>query len=125
MIIGVPKEIKEQEYRVAMLPSGVYQLVKRGHQVVVERGAGAGAGYPDSGYEQAGAKLIDAHAGVGIWTSIKMMSNVPISHSARASWPLFATTTVCPCLWSNSIEVRLERQECRRQGIRLPDRNLA
>src|ERR1019366_7248838 len=56
MIIGVPKEIKEQEYRVAMLPSGVYQLVKGGHQVVVERGAGAGAGYPDSGYEQAGAK---------------------------------------------------------------------
>src|ERR1019366_8972303 len=64
MIIGVPKEIKEQEYRLAMLPSGVYQLVKGGHQVVVERGAGAGAGYPDSGYEQAGAKLVDSHAGV-------------------------------------------------------------
>ena len=64
MIIGVPKEIKEQEYRVAMLPSGVYQLVKRGHQVVVERGAGAGAGYPDAGYEQAGAKLVDSHAAV-------------------------------------------------------------
>ena len=64
MIIGVPKEIKEQEYRVAMLPAGVYQLVKSGHQVVVERGAGAGAGYPDSGYEQAGAKLVDSHAGI-------------------------------------------------------------
>ncbi len=64
MIIGVPKEIKEQEYRVAMLPSGVYQLVKLGHQVVVERGAGAGAGYPDAGYEQAGARLVDTHAGV-------------------------------------------------------------
>jgi alanine dehydrogenase len=64
MIIGVPKEIKEQEYRVAMLPSGVYQLVKRGHQVVVERGAGVGAGYPDAGYEQAGAKLVDTHGGV-------------------------------------------------------------
>ena len=47
MIVGVPKEIKEQEYRVALLPGGVYQLVKRGHKVVVERGAGAGAGYPD------------------------------------------------------------------------------
>jgi len=64
MIIGVPKEIKEQEYRVAMLPSGVYQLVKGGHQVVVERGAGVGSGYPDAGYEQAGAKLIDSHAAV-------------------------------------------------------------
>ena len=46
MIIGVPKEIKEQEYRVALLPSAAYQLIKRGHQVLVERGAGAGAGYP-------------------------------------------------------------------------------
>jgi alanine dehydrogenase len=64
MIIGVPKEIKEQEYRVAMLPAGVYQLVKGGHQVVVERGAGAGAGYPDAGYEQAGARLVDSHAAV-------------------------------------------------------------
>ncbi len=62
MIIGVPKEIKEQEYRVALLPSGAYQLIKRGHEVVVERGAGVGAGYPDSEYEQAGAKLLDSHA---------------------------------------------------------------
>jgi alanine dehydrogenase len=61
MIIGVPKEIKEQEYRVALLPSGAYQLIKRGHEVVVERGAGLGAGYPDAEYEQAGAKLIDSH----------------------------------------------------------------
>jgi alanine dehydrogenase len=64
MIIGVPKEIKEQEYRVALLPSGAYQLIKRGHAVVVERGAGIGAGYPDAEYESAGAKLLDAHAGV-------------------------------------------------------------
>ena len=47
MIIGVPKEIKEQEYRVALLPSAAYQLIKRGHQVLVERGAGDGSGYPD------------------------------------------------------------------------------
>ena len=64
MIIGVPKEIKEQEYRVALLPSGAYQLIKRGHQVVVERGAGIGAGYPDAEYEAAGASLVDAHAAV-------------------------------------------------------------
>jgi alanine dehydrogenase len=64
MIIGVPREIKDQEYRVALLPSAAYQLAKRGHTVVAERGAGAGAGYPDSEYEQAGAKLVDSHAGV-------------------------------------------------------------
>ena len=62
MIIGVPKEIKTQEYRVALLPSVAYQLVKRGHQVVVERGAGTGAGYPDADYQQAGATLVSEHA---------------------------------------------------------------
>ena len=64
MIIGVPREIKDQEYRVALLPSAAYQLVKHGHTVVVERGAGVGAGYADPGYAQAGAKLVDSHAAV-------------------------------------------------------------
>ncbi len=62
MIIGVPKEIKEQEYRVALLPSAAYQLIKRGHQVLVEQGAGAGAGYPDADYAAAGATLVKDHA---------------------------------------------------------------
>jgi alanine dehydrogenase len=61
MIIGVPKEIKDHEYRVALLPSAAYQLIKRGHQVVVERNAGVGAGYPDADYEQAGATLVADH----------------------------------------------------------------
>jgi alanine dehydrogenase len=61
MIIGVPREIKEQEDRVGLLPSGVYQLVKRGHQVLVERGAGVGSGYRDEDYAGAGAELLDDH----------------------------------------------------------------
>jgi alanine dehydrogenase len=64
MIIGVPKEIKTQEYLVALLPSAAYQLTKRGHTVVAERGAGVGAGYLDAEYERAGAKLVDSHAAV-------------------------------------------------------------
>jgi alanine dehydrogenase len=64
MIIGVPREIKEQEYRVALLPSGAYQLIRRGHAVIVARGAGIGAGYPDSEYQDAGATLVGAHAEV-------------------------------------------------------------
>jgi alanine dehydrogenase len=62
MIIGVPKEIKTQEFRVAMLPSAAYQLTKRGHTVIVERGAGVGAGYPDTDYAQAGATLVNDHS---------------------------------------------------------------
>jgi len=64
MRVGVPKEIKEQEYRVALLPSAAYQLIKRGHQVLVERGAGAGAGYPDDDYADAGATLVADHAAI-------------------------------------------------------------
>lgn len=61
MKIGVPKEIKEQEHRVAVLPSVVYQLTKLGHQVFVEQAAGAGAGYPDEEYKTAGATMLQDH----------------------------------------------------------------
>ena len=61
MMIGVPKEIKDQEYRVALLPSAAYQLIKRGHKVVVEHKAGAGIGYGDADYESAGASLLSTH----------------------------------------------------------------
>ena len=64
MVIGVPKEIKTQEYRVALLPSAAYQLIRRGHQVLVERNAGVGAGYPDADYTAAGATLLDDHAAI-------------------------------------------------------------
>jgi alanine dehydrogenase len=64
MTIGVPREIKEQEHRVALLPSAAYQLIRRGHRVVVEPGAGVGAGYPDADYVAAGAELAETHAAV-------------------------------------------------------------
>lgn len=62
MNIGIPREIKQQENRVSLLPSMVYQLSKRGHRVSVERGAGAGSGYPDEDYEKAGAHMVATHA---------------------------------------------------------------
>ncbi len=58
MIIGVPEETKNQEKRVAMIPGGVLDAVESGHTVLVEKGAGDGAGYPDEQYEQAGAKIV-------------------------------------------------------------------
>ena len=62
MKIGVPREIKKQEHRVALLPATAYQLKKRGHEVLVERGAGGGCGYPDADYEAAGATMVDTPA---------------------------------------------------------------
>lgn len=61
MVIGVPKEIKQQEFRVALLPSAAYQLIKRGHRVVVEANAGTGSGYPDEDYRHAGATVVSTH----------------------------------------------------------------
>ena len=58
MIIGVPKEIKEQEQRVALLPSGANQLTRLGHLVLVEKAAGIGSGYPDQEYARAGAEIV-------------------------------------------------------------------
>ncbi len=57
MIVGVPKEIKNEEYRVAMTPNGVKDFVRAGHTVIVEAGAGVGSGFSDDEYKAAGAEL--------------------------------------------------------------------
>ncbi len=64
MIIGIPREIKPDEYRVSMLPVGVELLTQAGHKVLFERGAGAGSGYEDLQYQGAGATLVDDHGSV-------------------------------------------------------------
>jgi len=57
MLVGVPKEIKDNEFRVGIVPSTVRELTDKGHQVLVETGAGAGAGLPDGDYQAAGARI--------------------------------------------------------------------
>ncbi len=59
MLIGCPKEIKAQEYRIGMTPAAVREAVAHGHEVLIEAGAGVGAGFPDADYEAAGARLTD------------------------------------------------------------------
>ena len=60
VIIGIPKEIKNNEFRVSATPSGVHAYVTAGHQVLVEKNAGLGSGISDNDYIQAGAKIIDS-----------------------------------------------------------------
>ncbi|MGY8769372.1 MAG: alanine dehydrogenase [Pirellulales bacterium] len=57
MIVGIPREIKLDEYRVAILPVGVEELIRQGHQVIMEAGAGLGSGIPDHDYLRSGADL--------------------------------------------------------------------
>lgn len=61
MIIGIPKEIKRDEYRVSFIPVGVEEMVAKGHTALVERGAGTGSGITDAEYTAAGAKIVDKH----------------------------------------------------------------
>jgi alanine dehydrogenase len=60
VIVGLPKEIKDNEYRVGLTPAGVRALTDAGHQVIVERSAGEGSGFEDALYQKAGADIIDS-----------------------------------------------------------------
>ncbi|GBD10847.1 Alanine dehydrogenase [bacterium HR23] len=64
MRIGLPKEVKTEEYRVALTPDKVAELVRSGHTVLVEKGAGEGSGFADSAYHEAGARLVPTPADV-------------------------------------------------------------
>ena len=74
MIIGIPKEVKNKENRVGVVPGGVEVLVKAGHQVNIEKDAGLGAGITNEKYEAAGAKIIDSAD--ELWASADMVMKV-------------------------------------------------
>jgi alanine dehydrogenase len=71
--IGVAKEIKPQEYRIALTPAGALELVHRGHDVIVERGAGIGSGFADAAYAAVGARLADVEE---VWASADLLLKV-------------------------------------------------
>src|SRR6201987_4773436 len=89
MIIGVPKEIKEQEQRVALLPSAANQLTRRGHSVLVEKDAGIGSGYADEEYAKAGAEIVDnakevfAHADMIVKVKEPLAAEFPLLRSGQ------------------------------------------
>lgn len=74
MIVGLPKEIKDNEYRVGLTPAGVRALTDAGHQVVVERTAGEGSGFEDGLYEKAGAQILGS--GDDVWARGEMIVKV-------------------------------------------------
>jgi alanine dehydrogenase len=73
MRIGVVKEIKPDEYRVALTPAGARELVQRGNEVLVETGAGAGSAFPDAAYEAAGARIASVD---DVWSETELMLKV-------------------------------------------------
>ncbi len=83
MVIGVPKEIKTNENRVALVPAGAEALVGQGHSVLIEQGAGVGSGFPDESYVAAGAKIIATADEV--WKQADMIMKV--KEPIEVEWP--------------------------------------
>ncbi len=84
MIVGVPKEIKRDEYRVAMLPVGVEEMTRAGHRVIVEQGAGLGSGLLDAAYEKSGARLASSAAEVFAEADLILKVKEPLP----SEWPM-------------------------------------
>jgi alanine dehydrogenase len=83
MIVGVPKEVKPDEYRVAMVPAGVEELTRAGHTVLIQSGAGAGSGISDELYAANGAKIVPTAAEV--WKSAELI--VKVKEPLPDEWP--------------------------------------
>ncbi|MBI5303183.1 MAG: alanine dehydrogenase [Chloroflexi bacterium] len=84
MIIGVPKEIKDKENRVALTPGGAYSLVQAGHRILVERGAGDGSGFTDDEYRQSGADIVPTHEDA--WNQAEMV--IKVKEPLTSEYPL-------------------------------------
>ena len=83
MVIGIPKEIKADEYRVAVTPAGTEMLTRAGHEVMIERGAGQGSGFTDDFYERAGGRVVGSAEDV--WAKAEMI--LKVKEPIAVEWP--------------------------------------
>jgi alanine dehydrogenase len=127
MIVGVPAEVKNREYRVAITPAGVHELARHGHQVVIESGAGVGSSIPDEDFTAAGAKMLPTADDV--WQTAELVLKVkePVAqeyHRMRRDQVLFTYLHLAasrPCtdaLMSSGIT------SIAYETVQLPDRSL-
>jgi alanine dehydrogenase len=109
--IGIPKEIKDHEYRVGMVPAGVNAFVQAGHEVVVQENAGTGSGIPNEQYVEAGARLVPDAAGVWSWADMVVKVKEPVGPEydlMRNGQTLFTYLHLAPL--PELTDVLLERQ---------------
>ncbi|MDH6520082.1 alanine dehydrogenase [Streptomyces sp. SAI-135] len=90
--VGIPREVKNNEFRVAITPAGVHELVRHGHQVVIERGAGIGSSIPDEEYVAEGAQILDTADEVWATADLLLKVKEPVAeeyHRLRKDQTLF------------------------------------
>lgn len=105
MIVGVPKEIKADEYRVAMTPAGVEDLTDDGHEVLVQSGAGHGSGISDEQYAENGAKIIDSAE--DIWRAADLI--VKVKEPLPREWPMMRRGQIVFTYFHFAADERLTR----------------
>jgi alanine dehydrogenase len=125
--IGVPREVKDSEYRVALTPGGVQELVHSGHAVALETGAGAGSAIPDAEYEHAGATIVGSAEGVWADADLVLKVKEPVReeyHRLRPGLVLFTYLHL-------AADAALTDELCRREvtalayeTVELPDHRL-
>ncbi len=111
MIIGIPKEIKDNEYRVAQTPGGVEMLVQHGHRVLVQAGAGEGSGFSDEEYRRAGAEILPDAASV--WNQAEMI--IKVKEPLPQEYPFLRPGLILFTYLHLAAEERLTRELMERQ----------
>ena len=105
MIVGVPREVKSDEYRVALLPVGAEELRRAGHRVLIQTGAGQGSGITDDRYEASGAEIVPDPA--AIWEQADLV--VKVKEPLPDEWPLMRSGQVVFTYFHFAADERLTR----------------
>ncbi|WP_067469247.1 alanine dehydrogenase [Actinomadura macra] len=127
MKIGVPKEIKNHEYRVAITPAGVHELTRHGHEVFVEHGAGLGSAIPDDDFTAAGAKILDGPEAVWAEGDLILKVKEPIAaeyHRMRAGQTLFTYLHLAASRECTDALLSAGVTAIAYETVQLPDRSL-
>jgi alanine dehydrogenase len=125
--IGIPAEVKNNEYRVACTPSGAHELVRHGHEVFVEAGAGIGSSIPDADFEQAGARMLPSADDV--WAEVDMVLKVkePVAeeyHRLRKDLVLFTYLHLAASLPCTAALLDAGTTAIAYETVQLPDGSL-
>ncbi|MFC9974773.1 alanine dehydrogenase [Spirillospora sp. NPDC127200] len=127
MKVGVPREIKNHEYRVAITPAGVHELTRHGHEVFIERGAGEGSAIPDDDYTAAGAKILDGADEVWAEGDLILKVKEPIAdeyHRMRDGQTLFTYLHLAASRECTDALLRAGVTAVAYETVQLPNRSL-
>ena len=127
MKVGVPREVKNHEYRVAITPSGVHELIRNGHEVVIEAGAGVGSALPDEDFTSAGAKILTSADDV--WQTAELVLKVkePVAaeyHRMRPGQVLFTYLHLAASQPCTDALMTAGVTSIAYETVQLPDRSL-